>query len=282
MGTTLESVAAELYAAPLAEFTDRRTALARVLRADDRGLADAVGRLPKPAQSAWAVNRFARERPDDLDDLLDLGAQLREAQREVAADRVKALTANTQALVRRTLDGVAAVAADGGAPLSAALLGQVEQTLRAAMADEDAAGAVRAGVLAKPLAPAGFGPVDLDGAVAVIPAARPARERRLTVVRPAAKRDQDDRGAAAKREAEQAVARLERAEAELAGLEKARAAAEGDHEEAVRRRDDLRAEVLAAEHAEQAAAKRVRDARKEEERAARQAERAKKAVDAIR
>ena len=291
MGRTLEEVAAELYALPLEEYTPTRTARAKELRADDKDLADAVGRLPKPALSAWAANRLARERPDDLEDLLALGEQLREAQQQQDAERVKSLTGNAQALVRRTLRAVAAVAADGGAPLSEALLGQVEQTLRAAMADEAAAGVLRAGVLARPLAPAGFGPVDLEGAVAVIPAVRPARERgrRLAVVRPSpAERKKDDRAAAARREAEQALARLERVEAELAEREGALRAAEEQHEQATHRRDELRAEVAAAEAEEQAAARRSREAQKQQEKAARQAERAreaaaraKKAVDAL-
>lgn len=290
MGRTLEEVAAELYAEPLTEFTARRSELAKALREQDRELAGAVAALPKPALSAWAVNRFARERPDGLEDLLGLGEQLREAQQERDSDRVKSLTGNAQALVRRTVQAVADVAADGGAPLSEALVGQVENTLRAAMADEDAAGVVRAGVLAKPLAPAGFGPVDLDGAVAVIPAARPAQERgrRLSVVRPAAKRPSDDRVAAAQRTAEQATSRLERAQAELAERDDALQAAEEQHAEASHRRDELRAAAVQAEQEEQAAARRVREARKDQERAARQAaraaetaERAAKALDAL-
>ncbi|HUR14271.1 MAG TPA: hypothetical protein VM097_07235 [Mycobacteriales bacterium] len=291
MATTLEEVAAELYALPLEEFTPRRTSLAKQLREDDRELAEAVGRLPKPALSAWAVDRFARERPEDLGDLLALGEALREAQEERDADRVKSLTSNAQALVRRTLRGVADVAAQGGTPLSDTLLGQVEQTLRAAMADEEAACAVRAAVLAKPLAPAGFGPVDLSGAVAVIPATprNQERVRRLAVVRPTRQeRPKDDRGAAVRREAEEALARCERAAVELAQSQTALRAAEHDHEEVVRHKLELRTELAGAEREEQVTARRVREARKTHEQAARQAaragevaERAKKAVDAL-
>lgn len=292
MGSRLEQVAAELYALALEDFTPRRTALAKQLRAQDRALAEAVARLPKPALSAWAVNRFARVRTQDLDDLLGLGDQLRAAQQEHDADRVTSLTANAHALVRRTVAGVAEVAVDGGALLSETLLGQVEQTLRAAMADPDAAGALRVGLLAKPLAPAGFGPVDLEGAVAVIPAARPARGRepRLAVVQPAPEATRkDDRGAAARRAAEQSLARRERAGAELAERDDALRAAQEQHEQAARRREELRAEVTRAEREEQTAARAVREARKKQEQAARHAaratevaDRATKAVDALR
>jgi hypothetical protein len=273
VATTLEQVAAELYALPPAGFTAERAARAKALRAEGRELADAVARLPKPVLSAWAVNRFAHERPDDLEDLLDLGEQLREAQRDHAAERVKALSGNAQALVRRTLKGVAAVAAGEGAALSEALLGQVEQTLRAAMADEQAAAAVRAGVLAKPLEAAGFGPVDLEGAVAVIPAARAARARpqRRAVVRPVA----DERRATAEREATEAAARLEAARVELAEQDEALATAEAAHADAARRRDELREALAEAEQEEQATARRAREARKQQERAAAKAERAR-------
>jgi hypothetical protein len=286
VATTLEQVAAELYALPPDAFTAQRAARAKALRAEDGELAGAVARLPKPVLSAWAVNRFAQERPDDLEDLLGLGEQLREAQREHDADRVKALSGNAQALVRRTLKGVVAVAAGEGAALSEALLGQVEQTLRAAMADERAAAVLRAGVLAKPLEAAGFGPVDLEGAVAVIPAARAARARpqRLAVVRPVA----GERRAAAEQEARQAQSRAEAAQAALEEQDEALASAEAAHADAVRRRDELREGLAEAEQQEQATARRAREARKQQERAAakaerarEKAERARKAVDAL-
>lgn len=294
MGRTLEDVVEELYALPPADFTDRRTALAKELRAEDRELGAAVGKLPKPAVSAWALNRYARERGDDLDELLSLGGQLREAQSELAGDRLRSLMADAHALVQRTLDGVTAVASEGGSPLSSTLLGQVEQTLRAALADEDAAAAVRAGVLAKPLAPAGFGPVDLSGAVALTPTARGGKAPTVPPTRakrPAA----DDRLEAARQAAEGALAELERTEAQLEAREAELQRASEEHDTAVRRRDEVQAALdearAALEEAEQqtrAAAGRLRDAEKERERAARAtakateaAAQAKAAVDAL-
>jgi hypothetical protein len=284
--STLEQVATELYSLDLGSFTAARTALVKELRTQDKELAEAVSALPKPMVSAWAVNRFARERADELDDLLALGEQLREAQSSLAGDRMKALTANATALVQRTLKAIARVASNADAPLSDALLGQVEQTLRAALADPDAAAAVRAGVLVKPLSSGGFGPVDLSGAVALTPAARPTRVAgpRLSVVRPTA----DDRRDEARRGAERALEKLARVEAELAERDRELQAATAQHDEATQRLEELRAEVEEAQRAERSAAGKVREAKKAQEEAARAsaraadaAQRAKQAVDAL-
>jgi hypothetical protein len=184
--------------------------------------------------------------------------------------------------VQRTLKGVARLASDAGTPLGHALLPQVEQTLRAALADADAAAAVRAGVLVKPLASGGFGPVDLAGAVALVPAGSPPRTvpRKLSVVRPTV----DERRQEARKTAEAALAQLERAEADLAESEAELRDAEEEHAKALARRDELRASLKDAEREEQGAARRMREAVKAKERAGSQvdraAERAKQAVDA--
>jgi hypothetical protein len=49
---TLQEATDELYALPLDEFTPRRNDLAKVLRPQDPGLAEAVRRLPKPSRAA--------------------------------------------------------------------------------------------------------------------------------------------------------------------------------------------------------------------------------------
>jgi hypothetical protein len=281
--STLEQVATDLYGLDLGAFISRRTALVEELRAEDKELSVAVARLPKPVVSAWAVNHFARERPDELDDLLALGEQLREAQSELAGDRLKALATNATALVQRT---VKAVARASHQTLTDVVLAQVEQTLRAALADEDAAAAVRAGILVKPLAPGGFGAVDLTGAVALTPSARPARkkERRLSVVQPT----EDRRREHARRAAEAALAELERAEAELVTRDHVLRHALAEHDAAAERLADLREEAEAAEKAERAASAKLREAKSAQERAARAsakaaeaAQRAKQAVDAL-
>ena len=161
----LAEVAAGLYGVPPADFTAARTAAVRAARQEgDRDLARAVGGLRKPSSAAAAVNLLVRERADDLAGLLDLGVRLREAQAALAGADLRALHAEQQRAVGAAAD--AALELLGGAA-GAAVRGQVEATLRAAMGDPDAAVAVATGLLVRDLFSSGFEPVDVDGAVAV-------------------------------------------------------------------------------------------------------------------
>ena len=282
----LDDEAAGLYGVPLGDFTARRNARAKELKGEDRELADAVARLPKPAVAAAALNRLARERADLLDGLLDLAGELREAQSSGDGARLRELTGEAHTAVQGVLDAV-----EG---LGDAQLGQVEQTLRAAMADDRAATAVRAGVLVKPLAPAGFGPVDLTGAVAVdLPGAAPARKgRHLSVVRPAGDRRRERAAAKEERQerqanevrlaAERALDALEEARAELATAVEALQRAEHDREAAAARVDDLRSQLREAEEQASGADAAVRAAQRAQDRAQRYERAAMTAAEAAR
>jgi len=282
----LDDEAAGLYGVPLGDFTARRNARAKELKGEDRELADAVARLPKPAVAAAALNRLARERADLLDGLLDLAGELREAQSSGDGARLRELTGEAHTAVQGVLDAV-----EG---LGDAQLGQVEQTLRAAMADDRAATAVRAGVLVKPLAPAGFGPVDLTGVVAVdLPGAPPARKgRHLSVVRPAGDRRRERAAAKEERQerqanevrlaAERALDALEEARAELATAVEALQRAEHDREAAAARVDDLRSQLREAEEQASGADAAVRAAQRAQDRAQRYERAAMTAAEAAR
>lgn len=229
----LREAAQTLYALPLDEFTPRRNALAKELRARDRELAEAVRRLPKPGAAAWAVNLFARRRERELRQLLDLGAQLRESQQELAGDGLRDLTAQAGPLVRQVTREARRLAEEEAVSLSGMAVRQVEQTLRAAMADEEAAEAVRAGLLTRPLRAVGFGAVDVTAAVALQPRSRstsaPARRGRP---RGRAREEARRAAKAALREVEQAendlALRTERHEDASAALREARLEKLGD------------------------------------------------------
>jgi hypothetical protein len=79
--------------------------------------------------------------------------------RELAADQIEVLAAAAHA--------AAAEAAELGERVSDQVRDRLVQTLRASMADPDAAGVVTSGRLVRDLDSPGFGPVDLDGAMAV-------------------------------------------------------------------------------------------------------------------
>lgn len=296
---TLADVVGQLYGVPPEQFVPRRKALATALRTDDRALADEVSRLPKPTAAAWAVNHFARARAEELAALLDLGGQLRAAQGDLDAGRLRELADRAHGVVSGMVRSVADAAAHAGTPLGDAVQGQVEQTLRAAMADERAAEAVRAGVLTRPLAPGGFGPVDLTGAVAVEPAgdsAPPRQRRHLSVVPPPARAPRTKQDAKAEKtrrhevriSAERALDELEQARVDLAAALTALQRAEQDRDEAAARVDDLRAQLHQGEEQAATATAAVRAARAVQERAQRHeraamsaAERAREELDAL-
>ncbi|WP_199421520.1 hypothetical protein [Actinotalea solisilvae] len=164
----LVEVARALHALPPEEFTAARTARSREARAaGDRDLAAQVAALRRPSAAAWTVNRLVRTDPARVRALLDLGRRMARAQEDLAGADLRALGREQHRVLGEAREAVVADAAASGRAVSEAVLGQVEQTLRAAMADEGAAAAVGSALLVTDLASTGFEPVDLDGAVAV-------------------------------------------------------------------------------------------------------------------
>ena len=162
----LTAAADELYALVPDEFTAARNARAKEATLDDRELGQRIGEFRKPSPAAWIVNMLVREHPDAVDELLDLGADLRDAQ---AASDGKALTAigsERRKLVSGLLRQATSIADAADRSPSRAVLDEVEQTLIAATVDEAAGEALRTGRLVRSLQAVGFEDVDLDGAVA--------------------------------------------------------------------------------------------------------------------
>ena len=162
----LTAAADELYALVPDEFTAARNARAKEAKLDDRVLGQRIGEFRKPSPAAWIVNMLVREHPDAVDELLDLGADLRDAQ---AASDGKALTAigsERRKLVSGLLKQATSIADAADRSPSRAVLDEVEQTLIAATVDEAAGEALRTGRLVRSLQAVGFEDVDLDGAVA--------------------------------------------------------------------------------------------------------------------
>ncbi|MEU7630893.1 hypothetical protein AB0C34_13040 [Nocardia sp. NPDC049220] len=156
---TLEDVAGELYGLTPAQFMAARTArIETAKQAGDKELAAAVGKLRKPTLSAWTTNLLARAAPDDVNALLQLGAALAAAQRELSAGQLRDLTAQRQQLVNALAKKASALAAERGHPVSDSVLREVGQTLTAALADPEVAERVHTGTLATAATYAGFGP----------------------------------------------------------------------------------------------------------------------------
>ena len=256
----LGSVADELYALPPQDFIAARDARAKELRADDRELADAVTALRRPAPVAWAVNLLARD--GDLSALEALGEKLRAAQSSADRQSITALGKERRDLVRGLATRAGELADAAGRALAQPVLDGVAETLQAAMADADAAAAVRSGRLLRALEAVGFDPVDLDGAVAVpegaATAPRPARRKG-----PRAVTDPEAELKRARADADAVVADARRAveRAETATRELAERAADVD-----RRREELETEVDDLETELRAARKGLAEAERELQR----------------
>jgi len=249
MADHLVDVADDLYGVPPAEFIAARGARAGDA-AGDKQLVARIKELRKPAPAAWVVNLLVRERRDDLDDLLDLGVELRAAQEALDRGEITRLAKERRTLVTALAQTGGALAAEAGHPVQPAVVTAVAATLDAGLADPEAADAIRTGRLLRPLETIGFEPVDLAEAVAVPEAGSRAAAPRVASARPKPRAidDSDAELARARTRADAVLARASRdadeASDELTALEvrlrearKALAAAEREAESLEQRRD---------------------------------------------
>ena len=154
----------DLYALAPEDFTAARDAEVKAARqAGDRALAKALAALRRPTASAYAINALVRAEPGLVEQLVDFGRQLGEAQAGGQRDALRQLGEQRRQLVEAVADRAGAAC---GRALTAAVRAEVTATLEAALADPDSGEAVRSGRLVRALSYAGFGGVDLDGAVA--------------------------------------------------------------------------------------------------------------------
>ncbi|MET1061589.1 MAG: hypothetical protein ABWX71_01735 [Aeromicrobium sp.] len=237
--TGLTEVARELYALPLGEFVTARNARAKEI--DDPEVRSAVQKLPKPSIAGWAANMLSLHRPDVLGEVLDVGADLREAQGARDGAALRALDRDRRDALRAVEDAAKALAGEHGQSFGPAAVTALHETMLAALSDPDAAEAVRSGVLVAALGPPGFGPVDLTGATAVDVPAGPARTRRARRSPAPPKAPPPDRVA------EQRAKALAAARKQAARAERDVASAEAAVETARARRDDAEQKRQATE-----------------------------------
>lgn len=247
---SVTSIADELYGLLPAEFTAARNAAI----AQNKQLKDELMALRKPTPAAWVVNLLVRQRASQLDDVLDLGAQLREAQGDLDREALASLTVQRRHLVSALAKQGAALAEVAGHAVSSSAVDEVAQTLQAAMADPDAAEAVRTGRLVRPLEVNGL-VVELEGAVAGGGSSAPRRRADPQVDELEEKRAQKRRQeaeAAKAREAAQTAHEL--AERAVADATRARTTIEDRLDDAKQRVSELKTELAAADKTLKAAA----------------------------
>ena len=151
-----------LYESPPDGFVAARAAaVADARRAGDRDTAKRLAALRKPTVAAWVVNLLALRRPDLIGQLVELSTALRTAQRGLAGDELRELTAQRRQVVSAMVAAARKLAIEEDPGMSGAKLplGEVEATLTAALADPTVAEQVRTGRLIRAVAYAGFGEV---------------------------------------------------------------------------------------------------------------------------
>jgi hypothetical protein len=232
-----EEAADALYAAPAADFIATRNELAKQLKADG----DPVGStrlkaMRKPTVAAWLTNLVARKAPDDLDDLLALGDEFREATADLDGDRLRELTPKRHQLLDKLAKEAARLAAEDGQKISADVGQKLRETLDAALVDPAAGDAVREGRLSSALRHVGFGVVDENG--------EPSNVTPLTDERRQAARDRRKAQRAEEAEADQKSRKKEEREAEEREREAAaKAEARQGFEDAVAAAQEAEAKV---------------------------------------
>jgi hypothetical protein len=154
----VESVSDELYGLPLEDFIPTRNAREKEARsAEERELAAQIHQLAKPNLVAWLANQLAREHGDEIRPLLELGTGLREATATLSGEQLRELSRQQRQVVSALVQQARRLASAAGRKVSPDTARSLEATLRAALADPDAADALGAGRLTEGMQNSGLG-----------------------------------------------------------------------------------------------------------------------------
>ena len=215
-----EEAADAVYAAPAADFIATRNELAKQLKADGDQLGSTrLKAMRKPTVAAWVTNLLARNLPDELDDLLALGDEFREATADLDGDRLRDLTPKRHRILDKLSKEATRLAGDEGQKVSADVGQKLRETLDAALIDPAAGDAVREGRLSSALRHVGFGVVDENGEPSNVTPLTDERRQAARDRRKAQQAEVDEESAAARKKREAA----EREEEEREAAEKAKA-----------------------------------------------------------
>ena len=259
----LETAANELYALSPDEFVDHRQQLvAEARQAGDRALATQIGKLRRPTRSAWLINLLARQEPDEVTALLELGAALQEAQQRMAGDELRQLSAQRRKAVDELARRAVELGREHGYSAPDGAIQEASQTLQTALGDPEIAELVRSGRLNQAVTYGGFGSTDLASAFAAPPSTKaPSRPGKQAPPESAGAPDPKQRRVAEKAAAE--------ARERAAAARKAAESAESEAEAATQHADEqadrvesLRSQLRQAEAAEREAREAARAARK--------------------
>ena len=262
------TAADELYGLPPDEFTAARNEQARRARAQGDGeTARAVGKLGKPSVVAWLANQLVRAHADEIRPLLELGDSMRRATAALDAGQLRELSRQQHQMVYALVQQAHGLASAAGQAVTDSTARGLEDTLHAALADEQAARQLSAGRLTSGLSRTGFPGV--DGRAAEEAASRQVADKvqaakRTGTSQAAARRDQLRRAqrneAQTRRDAQEADQARDEAQA-------TRAQADRAARDAADQVDRIRAELETALDAQETAGRVLRQARKDADRA---------------
>lgn len=168
---SVDEVADKLYAdEPSSFIAARNDAVAEAKTAGDAALAAEIAKLRKPTVGAWLVNLLALQKPQLINDLLDLGQAMREAQRHLKGEELRQFANQRRKVIASLVAQAQALAGTtAGSTVGKLPLTEVEATLTAALSDADLAAQVRAGRVIKTVSYAGFGEMPTPDAEAQPP-----------------------------------------------------------------------------------------------------------------
>ncbi|MFG2555964.1 hypothetical protein ACGFWF_39435 [Streptomyces sp. NPDC048581] len=290
----VEAALDDLYVTPPAQFVARRAEMSAAAKTAGRAEdARRIGAARRPTLAAWAANLLLRSRPEESRRLLDLGPALREAYHVLDAAGIKELAEQRRRMVSALSRQAAQLAQQAGFPLSATVQQDVESTLRAVLADPEAADSWAEGRLEGALTP----PSDFP--TGTVPAAGAPRKPTASKAPPPSartrpkdelaerRRQRQEQLDQARRTAEEATRRLRDRRAEQAEADNALQRARDRHEHAEQQASaaeqhlrEAREELRQANHEQRETEKRSRtsadalaQAEREEREAAREVKR---------
>jgi DNA repair exonuclease SbcCD ATPase subunit len=252
----LDTAADELYGGTREDFTARRKELAKEARnAGDQRLAADIDKLAKPTTSAWIANQLARDSSSDVDQIASLGEALREAHTNLKGADLRSLGQQRTKLVNTLIRQ-----AGKHGNLTEAVTRELEDIFTTAIVNPDVARVVLAGRLAsaKDLLAAAAEWPSADGAAAAVaprPAARKAREKPARTDRE--REELEKKRAAAQKDLDDARSAVKEAEADRKEEERILEEAQRAADEATEHVRRVYEELDAAETAEKDARRRV-------------------------
>lgn len=272
----VEQALDELYATPPTAFVPRREVLTAEAKTDGRAEdARRIHAARRPSLAAWSANLLLRSEPEESRRFLELGRALREAYLNLDAGGVKELSEQRRSIVAAMSRQAAELAAQAGHRLSDTVRRDVEATLRAVLADQDAADRWATGRLESALTP----PADFPGRTTATTATTGTSRKpdRATAAPAPARSRAKDEVAERRREKQERLGQAREAaraaDRQLRDLRAARADAEARLERARDRHDRAGRDMSAAEQ-------RLREAREELQRAEKEQREAEKRCQA--